>query len=230
MKKIISIFMVVIILLSLPLISYGGNYIEQRTYVDEEGRTIAYYIDQENIPYQIADGQKIYIVLPLEEYEVKDEAVIYELNSNLPNKQNVATCSAPTSYYDLSSGEASANSRSYTEYAALNGNSFMTSVFKYNKSHIAVVVKTSSHKPVLCTDKNINIIYYYYRETADKWYAYTFMDKNCTGAGFRFQHSPQIAPYGQLKISAHSTLTSCTLEVFTTPYASSGIGAIVPMS
>lgn len=228
MKKIISIFMVGIILLSLPIISYGENCTEQRTYVDENGQTITYYIDQENIPYQIVDGQKTYIVLPLAEYEVKDESVICELNSNLPNKQKVATYSAPTSYYDLSTGKADANSRAYTASATLNGNFFTTSVFKFHKSHVAVVVKTSSHKPVLCSDKNINIIYYYYRETTDKWYAYTFMDKSCSGSGFRFQHSPQIAPYGQLKVSAHSTLTSCTLEVFTTPYASSG--AIVPIS
>jgi len=226
MKKVISIFMVCIILLSLPLVSYGENYREQRTYVDD-GQIITYYVDNENIPYQIVDGQKMYIVLPLAEYEVKDEAVICELNSNLPNKQEVATYSAPANYYDLSTGEATANSIAYTANATLNGDFFTTSVFKFHRSHVAVVVKTSSHKPLLCSDKNINIMYYYYREATDSWYVYSFMDKSCSGTGFRFMHSPSIAPYGQLKILAHSTLTSCKLEVFTTPYASSG--AVVPI-
>lgn len=104
---------------------------------------------------------------------------------------------------------------------------FSISVFKYNKHHKALVIKTSSHKPLFCAEE-VDIIYYYYYEYSNKWYAYTFMNKDCSVlGGFRFLHSPSVYEYGRVELIAHSTLTSCDVEIFTTPYAT-GVGSSIP--
>lgn len=218
-KKLLSIILAMSILFLCSFSTLAIDSVESHIFIDEEGNEIVYYIDGENIPFSLVDGEKIYIALGLPEYEVKDSLIVSELNEQRLSENNNAR-SEPTDFCDLSGCANTSNSSSYIVNASGLGDSyFNTRVLKYNTSHKAIAIKTSSHKPIFC-DEEVNIIYYYYHNKNEKWYSYVFMNKDCSVlGGFRFLHSPSLYQYGKVGIIAHSTLTSCKLEIFTTPYA-----------
>lgn len=228
MRKILSIILALSLMLLCTFSTFAIDSAEKHVFIDENGNEITYYIDDENIPFLLIDGEKIYIALGLPDYEVTDATMVDELNIQRLSENGINSRAVPTNVADLSGCDNSANSSSYTVNATGLGDDFFhTSVLKYNKSHKALVIKTSSHRPLFCAEE-VNIIYYYYYESEDKWYSYTFMNKDCSIlGGFRFLHSPSVYEYGKVALLAHSTLTSCDVEIFTTPYAT-GVGSSLP--
>lgn len=81
-KKTIVIFIIVVSLLIGGVITVSAIP-KKYTYVDTNGETIEYYIDNENHTYIIENGEKVYIALPLEQYKITDENILRELNSEL---------------------------------------------------------------------------------------------------------------------------------------------------
>ncbi len=227
-KKFVSIVLASSMLFLCSFSTFAIDSIESYVFIDENGNEITYYIDDENIPFTLVDGEKTYIALGLPEYEITDTAVINELNMQRLSENDISSRSVPTNYFDLSGCANTANSEAYTVRATgLDEAFFSTSVFKYNKHHQALVIKTSSHRPLFCAEE-VNIIYHYYSKDSDKWYGYTMMNKDCSVlGGFRLLHSPSVYEYGRVDIRAHSTLASCDVEIFTTPYAT-GAGSSIP--
>ncbi|MBQ3524360.1 MAG: hypothetical protein IJA43_07915 [Clostridia bacterium] len=222
-KKLVSIILASSMLFLCSFSTFAIDDVEQYVFIDENGNEITYYIDDENIPFTLVDGEKIYIALGLPEYEVTDTAVINELNMQRLCENDISSRSVPTDFFDLSDCANNVNSEAYTVRATgLDEAFFSTSVFKYNKHHQALVIKTSSHRPLFCAEE-VNIIYHYYSVDSGKWYGYTMMNKDCSVlGGFRLFHSPSVYEYGRVEIRAHSTLASCDVEIYTTPYATGG--------
>ncbi|MBO5944786.1 MAG: hypothetical protein J6Q50_05790 [Clostridia bacterium] len=225
-KKLVSVILALNILLLCSFSTFAFDRMESYVFIDGNGNEITYYIDDENIPFLLVDGEKIYIALGLPKYEVTDSAIVDELNMQRLCENDISSRSVPTNFFDLSGCANTANSEAYTVRATgLDDDFFSTSIFKYNKHHKALVIKTSSHKPLFCAEE-VNIIYYYYYQDSDRWYAYTFVNKDCSVlGGFRFMHSPSAYEYGRIELRAHSTLASCDVEIFTTPYAT---GSSIP--
>lgn len=227
MKKFISILSVVILIfvISIETFAVNINGDKANVFIAEDGSKIEYYLDEYGMPYQSIDGEKVYIALSLPSLEVTDVDLICKLNSELlDNKNKSISKAAPSTYIDLSGCANSSNSNEYSIRATgLDNDFFNVGPFKYNTHHKAIVIKTSVHIKGLKGDKHLNITYFYYSEKNDKFYSITMMDKDCTiTGGFRFQHSPSIYPYGKFGFIAHNTLKSCTIKIFTTPYAVNG--------
>ncbi|MDE5994164.1 MAG: hypothetical protein K2G60_01485 [Oscillospiraceae bacterium] len=223
MKKVISVLIAVVFMFMLSAETFAMSV---NIFIAENGSEIEYYLDENGMPYQNIDGERVYVALSLPSLEIKDENLINELNSQLPSKEaSDMSRSVPTDYIDLSNCANDSNSIEYSINATgLDEDFFNTKPFKYNTSHKAIAIKSSNHKkPLLGGDKHINITYFYYSSQKDKWYSITMMDKDCSvSGGFRFQHSPSLYPYGKFSLIAHNTLKSCTIKIFTTPYATGG--------
>lgn len=221
MRKIISIICVLTIISMFPLETFAvnENTKEELTFVTESGESIHYYLDEFGMPYQIDNGEIVYIALGLPSLEITDEELISELNQGLPRINN--TKAVPTNYFDLSNCTNDSDSTNYVVNATgLDNAIFNTSVLKYNTHHKAIVIKSSNHTKGWGGDKHINITYYYYKPSADRWYSITMLDKDCTIiGGYRFQHSPSLYPYGKFGLLAHNTLKSCKITIYTTPRA-----------
>ncbi|MGN0570118.1 MAG: hypothetical protein ACI4N4_06395 [Candidatus Fimenecus sp.] len=201
--------------------SYSFNF--------ENGTTISYYLDEDGLPYQIVENEKIPLALPLEHLEVKDESKISALNAEKNSfiayqnsEEQLLPLSTPSVGFDLSDCANDENSRKYTaSISNIDTSYFHTPTFKYNTHHNALCIKSKSHSPFWATSKNLNLSYYYYYETTDKWYLYNFINKDCgTLGGFKIGHFPSLFKYGRIDIRAYSDMKSCDIEIWTTPYAS----------
>ena len=173
------------------------------------------------------DGEKVYIALSLPSLEVTDGDLICELNSEMKySEASGVNKAAPTSYIDLSNCGNNENSIEYSVKATgLDDGFFNVGPFKYNINHKGLIIKTTSHSFPLFSiyDYSLNITYYFYYPNANKWYSMTMMNKDCSIiGGFRFQHLPQLYPYGKFSFMAHSTLKSCKIKISTTPKVVSG--------
>lgn len=226
-KKIIKrtfsiIIALVLILQCLQVSVFAAEIGKAYTFKISNGETVKYYLDKYKMPYQIIDGEKFYVTLALPQFEVKSSDIIRKLNEEVFSTDGVN--STPTNYFDLYAKDPANNSISYTATASgLDSSFFETKVFKYCLRHSALVIKTSSHSPVL-SNKEVHIMYYYFDTATEKWYSYTFMKADCSvPGGFRFLHYPSVYHYGKVKITAASTLKSCNIEIYSTIYAT-GVG------
>ena len=226
LKKIFSIIIALVLILQCLQISvFAAENGKTYTFKTSSGETIEYHLDKYKMPYQIIEGEKFYVALALPQFEVKNTDIINKLNKEIFSTDG--NNSTPTNYFDLYAKDPANNSIAYTATASgLDSGFFNTKVFKYCLSHSALVIKTSSHSPLL-SNKKVHIMYYYYDTATDRWYLCTFMDADCTGVGgFRFLHFPDLYHYGRAEITAASTLKSCHIEIFSTPYATSVAGSI----
>lgn len=185
-----------------------------------DGRTVEYYLDDSMNPYDMINGEKIYLVLPLEHMIVTDPEILSQLNKEIPEDiqtlESMFAMSAyaePTNYVDLTGG-TSAISNKYSQIMYLHDSSlFETPVFKFNRSHTRLIYQTGSMSPASL--KRINLIVYLYDMYADNWSAVMYDNIDCTGVGGRFQFSPSITPYGRFMIGKADNITSCSYTVYT---------------
>lgn len=229
MKKIITVFISLLMVFAISFQSLAlTNGVASNYFMLDDGSYITYYLDEYGNPYQIIDGQQVYIALALEHLKETDEEVIAELNSQKYTMENeMVTRTYSGVAYDLSDCANDANSKSYTLDNVSVVNFTYVGFFQYNRSHVALVIKTSGHKPFLCYSKNLNITYHYYKEGENNntghWYTFTMMNKDCNAVGgFRFQHSPSLYEFGRVQVCAHTDLEECDFEIYTTPYGMTG--------
>lgn len=73
--------------------------------------SIIYFLDSEQNPYILDDGEQVYIARSLPHLEVTDAEILTELNNVV---QCLAMRSVSTNYYDISYGPADVNSSAYS--------------------------------------------------------------------------------------------------------------------
>lgn len=221
MKKIVGIILTITILCSFSVNCFAESAVNgiMYTYTFSGGRSVNYYLDENNMPYTIENGERMYVALPLEHLK---------LQSNESNDENVSTYAtmgnpiafnreAPNNLYSLKGGDNnksniySANA-SFTDFI-----SFYSRDFDLNTKHNAMRVKTTNVKKPLFGSNKISFIYRYYDSNIKQWYGITISDVNCTGmSGWGFQHMPAEYPYGQIVVLIPKDITSCTVNIWTT--------------
>lgn len=225
MKKAVSLFLSLALVSAFIFQTFAMGIETEKVYIFETGKgeNIKYYLDDEGMPYQRIEGEKVYIALALDSLVVKDEVIINELNKlTITNERSLPESERPAGYFDLSQCSNTSDSRKYSAHLVSLDQKFSYSPpFYYNAYHKAMVVKTTNHDKPFGGDKHLNITYFYYDANTKRYYSITMMDKDCSViGGFRFQHSPSLYPVGKLQYIAHSTLRSCDISIYTTPMAS----------
>ena len=217
MKKTLSIMLSIVFAFALPLQTFALVE-EAYSYTLEDGTVINYYLDEDGLPYIIEDGEKIYIGLPLPQFEVTDEKVLNDLNAEIQNINNdMVARAAPTNYFDLTVSSIPSKSRAFSQgYSFANHTTHVTPVFKMNGNHKTIRFRTDDLEKPLLGSKKVSFIIQIYSTTEDTWYAYTYTDQLCTGStGFGFGY---LSPFNYAKYTLliPDDVTAYTAVVWTT--------------
>lgn len=173
-KTIIFMFSVLLMIQWSPLTIFAETYEKPYYYTNESGETLEYYVDNNGEEYIYSNGEKMYVLLPLEKYLITDEDVI---NAELERMKNTV---------DASTFSLNSEARGTVIVKTIFNNTinFGDSVFRIGyhtwddgASHIRL--KTSKHKPGL-SNHNLNVIFYWYLEEDNRLYGKTYMDQNCS--------------------------------------------------
>ncbi len=216
----IKVFILMALFVSVFHMEIYASENDKQTYIfhDENGYETEYYIDDDGHAYVDKDGDKLYILLPLERFRVTDEAKIQQLEA-LRNSNNTQK-SVPSSYVDLSTGAAGAASPAYAADVSFEEETeFTTAVLKYNKYHstLRIKIKDVVKNNIFAGNKISYNIYYYY-EAFDEWYVDSYTDVNCSGtSGVGYDFTPSTMTYGLFDIYKSSDLKSFTVNIWTTP-------------
>lgn len=195
-KKIFPVIIALILLLQCQQTAAFAIELEKvYTFEASTGEKVEYYLDSEGQPFQYINGEKIYILLPLDSLRITDEKEIAELNMAIGNNEqvnnNVAQPnSTPSTYYDLTTLPSTQNSRVYTQFMTFEvGNSIDTYPLKVHPNHAKVRIKTANlGKPKLLDNKKVIVKIKYYDEESNSWYnLHTSGKIDCTHAdGYPF--------------------------------------------
>lgn len=217
MKKTLSIILSMVFVFALPLQTFA-LIDEAYTYTLEDGTIINYYLDEDGLPYIIEDGEKIYIGLPLPQFEVTDEKVLNDLNAEIQNINNdMVARAAPTNYFELTvDSDFPTQSIAYSNrYSFANHTINYTPVFKMNGNHNKIRFRTDNVEKPLFGSKKVSFIIQVC-STDGAWYSYTYYDELCTkvaGFGFGYLSTHNYAKYTLL---IPDDVTAYTAVVWTT--------------
>lgn len=222
-RKITSIILTVIIASLFSVSCFAESPINgtMHTFTFSSGRTVDYYLDENNIPYTVENGERIYISLPLEHLK---------LQSGESDGENIGVSPCTTigdpykfnrephkNLYSLKGGDEKKSNvysadADFTDFVV-----FYSRDFDLNKKHNSLRIKTTNiKKPFFGTNK-ISFIYRYYEPNEKQWYALKISDVSCTGkSGYGVQHMPTEFPYGQVVVLIPKDITSCTVNIWTT--------------
>lgn len=171
-------------------------------YVFEQSETrIEYYLDSNGHPYQIENGKKVYLLLPLEENKITDKNIIMELNSLIKQQGNMRA--APTSYVDISGTVDSTQliSQSYYSYMDLETYySITTPVLKLNSKLVKFNIKTINMRKSLFSPNTIMVTISFYDTSTDTWYWSTYED-DYTGAGEDYTFPPNLVRFARCVVT-----------------------------
>ena len=160
--------------------SSGNNSSESYTIIINN-KTIEYYLDENNMPYVLQNGERMPVALPLEHMQVTDESVLIKLNMQREYKVVNNRSFNPSNYFDMTNGGT------YTDTFYLTNYYQDTPFIRINMSHHIIRIRTSNEvKNTIFTGKKISYIVYYYFEPTDHWYNYVVNDINVSndiGAG-----------------------------------------------
>lgn len=196
-KRTFSIIIALVLILQCLQISVFAAEIEKvYTFEASNGETVEYCLDYIGQPFQNINGEKIYILLPLDSLKITDEKEIAILNKSIENSEQTSFCynvqpnSAPSTYFDLTTLPITQNSRAYTQFMTFEaGNSFDTRVLKVHPNHPKVRIKTANlEKQKLFDNKKVIVKIKYYDEESKSWYELHKSGKiDCTHAdGYPF--------------------------------------------
>lgn len=219
-NKLIEMFALILVFVSIfNLKAYALENDEQAYIFYGTGNyKVEYYVDNDGHTYVDENGEKLYILLPLEEFRVTDQEKIQQLEAlrNLNNTQRAV----PSSYVDLSTGAASVSSPAYAADVSFEDEEeFTTAILKYNIYHSTLRIKvTDIVKNSFFAGNKISYNIYYYYEAFDEWYVDSYTDVNCTGInGVGYVFTPSTMNYGMFDIYKSSDLKSFTVNIWTTP-------------
>ena len=218
-RKALSVILACITIFGTSVTAFAETTNKQYKYTDPSGEIIYYYLDDNGNPYNYQNNNKVFLALPLESLEVRDEAVIKSLNA--PETTNKLSRATEADYYYLSASSPSSNSISYNKSVSFESStSFTTTLLKFYDAHMSVRVRGDNVKTKLFKHKRIDIVYYYRASVNGTWYKLTFTETTCCVnkvEGFSFQHSPSINPYGKFVLKQGSSgVKSFDLKIWTT--------------
>lgn len=186
-------------LLRLPFFIYSKNTNNENKYIyiDSNGKSIEYYLDDEGFPFAYYKGTKVYLLLPLESLRITDEEELAKLNASINDFQSYENDinaelikSTPTSYYNLTTLPVTQNSPAYVQFMTFEtSTSIMTQTLKVHASHPMIRVKTANlGKNHWYNNKKVIVYIQYYDASLDGWYWLHQSNKvDCTGtAGLGF--------------------------------------------
>ena len=221
MKKILSIFLsTIMIVLTINQFSVFASATEQYTYINDDGTEIQYYLDDNDMPYNYKNGEKIYLLIPVGSCVVTDEVLIKELNDKLADvKNSQITRAAPTNYYSLRQYSVDVNSNVYTKAMDLNtADATTTYLYKYPQ-HPMIRVRTADlKKPNIFSSKKVTITVYAYVDSTGVWLKSTQTGVNATGALCQGFEVTTIHNYFFVQVTQYNDLVSFTINVWTSLY------------
>ncbi len=179
-------------------------------YGDEE---IYYLLDEKMQPYYEADGERVYLALPLEHLKVTDEEFLAELNCAMQNAMSINPLAyVPGDYHDLAV-------EPFERTMYLSDNYTYTGILKMDPTKRVIRMKTSEEiKNHLFTGKKISYIVAYYSAAEDTWHKYTVEDINCSndvGSPLDLV-SGQLYPYVYFGVKKSSDLYSAKVSCWCT--------------
>ena len=208
--------MAFVLLLAFPINAFAvSTQKESKKFSYSDGYSdYEYYLDETGKPYIEENGQRVYLLLPLNQFEVTDEAELVALNTFNPDNR-----AAPTNYIDLRDTvpeTGNLQSISYQTFVNLDKYaSVTTNVLRVNASLSRLRIKTLNMDKSLLSGKKVKIKLYFYSYIEDKWYTSTYED-DYTGAGKNYAFSPSVTPYIKANVSKSSSgVKSFDLVMFT---------------
>ena len=221
MKKILSIFMsTIMIVLTITQFSIFASAKEQYTYIKDDGTKIEYFLDENGMPYNYRNGEKIYLLIPIEGCIITDEALIKELNEKLEdvkNSQNQITRAAPTNYYSLRQKDPSVASNVYVKAMNLaQGNGVTTYLYKHSSHPVTRVRTADLTKPNIFASKKVTITLHAYVESSGVWVKSTLTGVDATdavGKGFELTTDNN---YFIVQVTQYKDAVSFNINVWTT--------------
>ncbi len=207
-KKIISFALICIFVFGcFPLTAFASEQNKVHTFTSANGETVEYYIDSEGNPYYIQNGEKIYLMLPVNSKAVTDEALLSKLNT-------VRT--APTSYYSLMQKNVSETSNVYTQYMTLENGGNRTATLKKYTAHSIIRIRTADlGKPSVFSSKKVNIILMSYLEPSDQWFETKLNNVDATAAAGIALNATSGVNYFYVVVSQANNPVWFTLNVWT---------------
>lgn len=185
---------------------------EPNIYTYPNGEQVKYYLDENEMPYTIENGEKVYLALALPHLKIIDESIIMSSNSIFSNDNSRAV---PTNTYNLTGGNNNKSNvyAAFIDFTTFEG--FTTPTFKYNNNHHAMRIRMSDVEKPLFGSNAVSFVYRYYYENA--WYQTIIEDVVCTGAsGYGFQIDCSTYPYGYVVFLIPDDIESCTVNIWTT--------------
>lgn len=206
MKKIFTIFMSVLFVCSLVIPAIALDAKEQPNYYrTEEGETIVYYLDKNGCSYIYKNGKKMYALLCLEQYRIKDETKINELKAQVAELEEPVTRSS--SEQILFDGNISLKNPNATTVGFL--------IFPINASFTRL--KISNCKP-LYANKRVNITITWRQHVTEQFFSYSVFDQSLTGTGELYNSSGRVVDRVKYDIYPRGSMTSCRFIARSTAY------------
>ncbi len=187
---------------------------EEEYYIYNYGdREIYYLMDEKMQPYYEANGERIYLALPLEHLRVTDEEFLAELNRGMQTAMAINPLAyVPGDYHDLAV-------ETFERTMYLSDNYTYTGILKMDPTKRVIRMKTSEEiKNHLFTGKKISYIVAYYSVVDESWHKQTVEDINCSndvGVSLNVV-SGQLSPYVYFGVKKSSDLYSAKVSCWCT--------------
>lgn len=187
------------------------------------GETIDYYYGEDGNTYTTVNGKEIMVALPLEQFEIKDKAILRELNQVFSVKSGgLRATSAPSNYVDLSQCSNTAVSQTHSEKIDISKSPYTagTKYIKINIQHNYVYLKTTNlKKGSILTGNKIAYTCYYYDIYDEKWYGTYESSVDCTGThGKGTILTKGVNQYVYYYLGKSSDINSFTANIWTSPW------------
>lgn len=206
-KRFVSLTIILIIVLEcFSLTAFASNNKEVYTYTDSSGKSIEYYIDEDGHEYINENGEKMFILLPLEKYRTSNSELIDTQGTNLKEYSFSPITNTTTRGYVIIS--TLFNSVVYFSSGVVTG----YKSFPGNADYLRI--KTTSCTP-WTANNNINVHLYVKSRDDGSLYDYHYFNQSCSiTKGFSL--SGRFAAQVNVGIVAVGNMTSCNLAVTAT--------------
>lgn len=207
MKKAVSIVLTVLtIMLTVSPCAFAIEAGEQYTFVDAGNSIIYYYLDENGHEYVYKDGQKMYILLPLDKYRMTE--------SEATALENSGTYTAKAQF----SSQPFSSTYGYVIISTLFNSTVyfptVTGYLNYPANADCLRLKTSNHSPWYVGHK-LNVHLYVKSRDDGSIYDYHYFDQSCSiTKGYTL--SGRFAEKVNVSLVTVSEMASCTLAVTAT--------------
>lgn len=208
-KRFIALILALVMMVSMGVFATANDAPFEFTF--EDGRVVEYFLDENMHPYNIIDGEKLHLAIPLPHMLVTDEKLLTVLNEVLPDDPTslgvtfpgISPFSLPFSPLHLTLNIP------YSQNAMLaNDNIVTTPVFTWSGSPRSIRFSTSNISP-LFSNRDLYIIYSVYYEQSGTWHSTMF--SNHASLNVVVASVDKYAQYTFIR--ANGSMNSCTYSV-----------------